>query len=903
VLTTDRAVLIRYMRDGKPRRGSGLRVASYFVLTADHCANGIGHTVIAGGAEYPAAVFVRSGNTDVDVAVLVAPSLQAVKPLECAVMDREVPWEVDGCRALGFPVWKDSAAGPRLAQVPGNVPTAEGVDPWAGPAVVPPMSLKITNPDIRDRRFPEGDLDQPGSPWAGMSGAVVVTADDLVVGVIRGHSPAEGAGSLTATRIEAIASLPNDVVRLFLDALQMTDLQGWSRVPLPMSDRASTVVATHQVVVGEIPREPPAFVMRETLARLADTAGREQTAVVCAVTGLRGVGKTQVAAAYARQRVSQGWGLVGWVNAETRDTLLSGLALVAERLGVADPDGDSLKSAARLREHLQTRTTRGLLVFDNAADSDGLRTFLPATGSTQVVITTTDMAFTELGNAVDVAAFSRTESLGYLKSRTALADEAGAASVAHELGDLPLGLAQAATTIRGQHLTYAKYLMRLRCVPVQKLLGRVPGGDYPRSAAAALLLSIQAAEAGNHGELTGRLLRVLAVLSPDGIRCDLLEGLTVDEPDIAEGEVDAAIEHCVAGSLLTWSVTGDAVIMHRLLGRVLRERDQVGGQWTSTVNAALNMLEPRLFPEQQAWVRREEGTHLVGQIEAVWEADAAGNSDPDLRARELRARSWAVRQLRTATDLSRAIDLGTRTSADCERVLGADHPHTLTAHNDLASVYRSASRVGQAISLFEQTLADRERMLGADHPDTLTSRKNLASAYRAAGRVEQAIPLFEQTLADRERVLGADHPDNFAVRNNLGYAYESAGRVGQAISLLEQTLADCERVLGADHPDTLTARNNLAGAYRSAGRVGQAISLLEQALADCERVLGADHPQTLTARNNLAGAYQSAGRVGQAISLLEQTLADRERVLGADHPDTVTARNNLERARMEAKPG
>ena len=85
--------------------------------------------------------------------------------------------------------------------------------------MVPPMSLKITNPDIRDRRFPEGDLDQAGSPWAGMSGAVVVTADDLVVGVMRGHSPAEGAGSLTATRLEAIASLPKDVARLFLGAL------------------------------------------------------------------------------------------------------------------------------------------------------------------------------------------------------------------------------------------------------------------------------------------------------------------------------------------------------------------------------------------------------------------------------------------------------------------------------------------------------------------------------------------------------------------------------------------------------------------------------------------------------------------------------------------------------------
>ena len=123
VLTTDRAVLIRYERDGQPRHGSGLRVAGRFVLTADHCANGTGHVVVTGGREYDAHVFVR-GSADVDVAVLEAPLLPVVEPVGCAVLDRGVLREVPGCWALGFPVWKD--LGRVLAQVPGNVPTAEG---------------------------------------------------------------------------------------------------------------------------------------------------------------------------------------------------------------------------------------------------------------------------------------------------------------------------------------------------------------------------------------------------------------------------------------------------------------------------------------------------------------------------------------------------------------------------------------------------------------------------------------------------------------------------------------------------------------------------------------------------------------------------------------------------------
>ena len=118
---------------------------------------------------------------------------------------------------------------------------------------------------------------------------------------------------------------------------------------------------------------------------------------------------------------------------------------------------------------------------------------------------------------------------------------------------------------------------------------------------------------------------------------------------------------------------------------------------------------------------------------------------------------------------------------------------------------------------YEQTLTDRERVLGPDHPDTLTSRNNLAGAYQSAGDLDQAIALYEQTLTDRERMLGPDHPDTLTSRNNLAFAYQSAGRPDQADPPVEQTLTDRERILGPDHPDTLTSRNNLAGAYEAAG--------------------------------------------------------------------------------------
>ena len=249
-----------------------------------------------------------------------------------------------------------------------------------------------------------------------------------------------------------------------------------------------------------------------------------------------------------------------------------------------------------------------------------------------------------------------------------------------------------------------------------------------------------------------------------------------------------------------------------------------------------------------------------------------------------------------------SIELYEQVLAERERVLGADHPDTLTVRNNLAGAYKSAGRLAEAVELFERVLADRVRVLGPDHPDTLAARNNLAGAYYSVGRFGEAIELFERVLAERERVLGSDHPDTLTTRNNLAGAYYFAGRFGEAIELLGRVLADQERVLGPDHPGTLTTRNSLAGAYEDVGRFGEAIELFERVLADQERVLGPDHPDTLNARDNLALAYDAVGRLAEAINVWEELLPDCRRLLGPEHPLTKLVQKNLEAAKRKMNP-
>ncbi|YCK34189.1 tetratricopeptide repeat protein [Actinomadura sp. ATCC 39365] len=653
---------------------------------------------------------------------------------------------------------------------------------------------------------------------------------------------------------------------------------------------ATTETRPQQIIEGDIPEKPRAFQAREEfLNRLHDQISDSGAAVISAVTGTPGIGKTLLAAAYAWTCQQAQWPLIAWIVAETTDQIIMGLAGLADRLGLRRPDDDAATAARRVRTHLAASTQPGLLVFDNATSVTDVRDWIPTTGATRVVITSRNRAFSHVYPPVEVEVFTPAQAVMFLDERTGLDDAEGAAELADELGFLPLALAQAAALIARRRLDYAIYLELLRSFPLERYLTRSDYDPYPAGTAETILLSVMQFEASRQdGSL---LLSVLGVLAPSGVPRSILYGSIA--PDPAERELwDSLLADLADTSLVSFSEDGRAVLMHRLIQRVLRERADRQGQLQGVLNSATIVLR-RFIEDLPEEVERPFVEIVFEQTVAVHAVAVAVDI---ILLNLLTLRSWCGGYLAELVDFDRAIPLLQETLADCERVLGPTHTCTLTCRSRLANAYQVAGRLAEAIQLHKATLNDMEQVLGPVHPDTLASRNNLAYSYEVAGRLDEAIRLHEATLADYGQVMGPDHPATLTSRSNLARAYQAAGRLTEATKLHEVTLRTRERLLGLDHPHTLASRYNLARAYESGGQLSEAIQLYETALGGFDEVLGGDHPYTLASRQNLAGAYQAVGRKDEAIRLLEAVLIESERLLGPEHPQTVDGRHNLAHA-------
>jgi hypothetical protein len=608
-----------------------------------------------------------------------------------------------------------------------------------------------------------------------------------------------------------------------------------------------------------------------------------ERAVVQALNGMGGVGKTQLAIEYTH-RFAADYDMVWWIAAEQSTSIAKEFATLAAELGCARPgaDLDAVQRAVLAELH---RRDRWLLVFDNAEDPEDLTHWLPG-GSGHVVITSRARRWEEIAVQIQVDVLARSESVAILRKRVTAMSEADADRLAEALGDLPLAVAQAAGYMIDTGMPAREYISLLEARAAE-ILDHGRPSSYPKSLAAVTLLAVD--RLCEEDPAASDLARLCAFLAPDPIPVECFTRAAAELPSSLAGKAADP----VAWPQVRTRVSRQALVriddrglqMHRLTAAIIRHS---------------------LTPAEQAATRAAVEQLLVAAAPMVtdgpvtwpaWSAilphlihlDPATSGNGDLR--KLACDATLVLYLRG--DYNTGQDLARRLHQAWSGTLGEDDPDTLYAANNLARYLFGLGDYEGARQLDQDTFTRRCRVLGEDHANTLMSASNLARDLQTMRDYQGARSILEDNLTRRRRIFGEDHPDTLHTASRLAVTLHGLGDYAGAQVLQEDTLTRSRRVLGEDDPDTLRSAGDLAVTLQSLGDHEDARALHEDTLARRRRVLGENHPYTLRSADDLAVTLQSLDDHEDARALHEDTLARRRRVLGEDHPETLRSAGHL----------
>jgi hypothetical protein len=417
--------------------------------------------------------------------------------------------------------------------------------------------------------------------------------------------------------------------------------------------------------VFSVPVATPTFVGRErALERLAAGLEGGGAVAVCAVHGIGGVGKTQLAAHFAREQRDD-YDVVWWLRAEQPQTLRSDLAALAVALGLVGAEAEQDDAIAAVSGWLE-RNGRWLLIADNAPGRDAVADLVAQVDGGQLVITSRAAAdWRALGaGPLSLDVWERDESHKFLTARTDERDSRALDELAEALGDLPLALEQAAAYVNELALPVSGYLERLRDGAPELLAANRPP-HYEHTVATVWQLAFdEVAEQPVAALVAG----ACAHLAPERIPRELLAALAGGErPGIDARAVDDAIRLLLGYALLSAGEDG-TVSMHRLIGRLARTQAQAVGDGDAIATAG---------PARRRVAAARMGARRLARVRATVRARAHEHGAHPRRSRRVTARRRPARPRRAVPAGTRAVRRRPRAHRDGARALcrrGATRP-------------------------------------------------------------------------------------------------------------------------------------------------------------------------------------------------------------------------------------
>ncbi|KAE8385569.1 hypothetical protein BDV23DRAFT_16028 [Aspergillus alliaceus] len=668
--------------------------------------------------------------------------------------------------------------------------------------------------------------------------------------------------------------------------LNELDIHSIMKTDRPLKAKGPWVVPfqRNQLFVGRKPE----------ISKVDEMLSSEDRCERVAIVGLGGVGKTQIALEYVHSvRERHPDCAVFWIPVTNAESMLEAYLEIGRKLHIPNLEKEQANVRRLVLERLnQESSGKWLLVFDNTDDitiwtdeagSSRQDTFLPRSRHGSILFTSRShkTAFELAGrNVVTVKELGSAQAKDLLEKllidQELLEDGKAMMDLLQKLTHLPLAIVQAAAYINKNQITLSEYISLL--------------DDTEQS-----MIDILSQDFDDEGRYQSRknpiattwLISFEQIRTSDQIAADYLSFIScLDSKNVpqsllppAQSTVQTvnALGTLKAFSFIIKHKEGELFDVHRLVHLATRNwlfKEGSMAYWKVKVLDRLHEVFPDGVTYQASW--------KLYVPHARYALESETGEYAELKKANLFGKfGYWLCQYGRYKEAESAFTVSLRTH---QRLLPADHPHTLAYQRMFLPLYIRQGRWDEAEELGKKLLESQREAIGKENLDTLIDMATLYTYMNSWKNAEEfATRVMESIVRDGE----GQH--TLLANNILAKAYVEQGHGRMAIEIGVPTLEGYKKTYGLEHPYTNGSIGTLATVYRRLGNLEEAERLGRQALEGYRKTLGEEHRDTVTCMFLLGVIYRDKGQWKEAEKVLEQVVNDYKRLFGTDHPETLVA--------------
>lgn len=668
--------------------------------------------------------------------------------------------------------------------------------------------------------------------------------------------------------------------------------------------------------------------------------GEDKTVIpqVISISGLGGVGKSELAKKYINEYSQKYDNKVIWINAGSYQTLVESfrsLACDKLRISTKNANGEE-KEISSIIEDVYKFFSNGksLFVFDNAEKyksqnefDHGIDKFLPSLppnyNRPYILITSRNQKWPRNIKVLPLDAFNEEEAMEFVKKSLNIendAQEKDIKGLSKKLQLFPLALQQAVAYIRvqdeklrnvGSEFKISNYLERYREKTRELLNFEFPedsDNDYTKTILATWNVTLDAIGQKENGNYALEILNIISYLAPENVPIEIVLSLVSDEEKLG-----SAIELLKQYSMV--NLEHGKLNIHRLVQQATRIKLEEQNREEEILTKVLklfnkgNVSSKNVDHAISVWNYSSKYSELVKEFShlssyiSVELIDSARYEEAylfGLKVSELLSAlpsdnlSVLVGLLATENNIAGALlkqgkyDIALKAFQEVfntkKTIVGPDHPETLAIKNNIALALFKQGKYNEALKYYQEILGISKIMLEESHPDTLSTKHSIAGILLSQSKYDEALRMFQEICNIQEATLGENHSQTLNTKNSIASALVNQGKYNEALQMFQEIHDIQEATLKKNHPDTLCTKNNIAGILLTQGKYSDALQVYQEVLNTEKVVLGENHPDVLCTHRHVAEVLRMQGKYDKALEIFQEVFDKQKGTLGSDHP-------------------